>query len=213
MRFEIGGQRRVEAGKEAAVFLERPADRLRFEAIDQRRAVGRRVGDVVASLTENIEHLDGALRRIEADGVRHLVVAPRIGRQHDGDALVGLGGSPQRDPGAGARDNGGDALVIARVNRAGIAKRGIGHLDPLERGDAGEDAAVQFRQHDMNREIGRRQPAVGFRPHLAGRAGQRHLQHRRIDDVERRAGAGIAARRKRGRVDDQIRRDPRDPVP
>ena len=71
------------------------------------------------------------------------------------------------------------------MNRASVAQLGISRFDPLEGGDAGEDAAVQFRQYDVDREVGRRQPAVGLRPPLAGRARERHLQHGRIDDVER----------------------------
>ena len=116
LRLEVGDQRRVEAGEKAAVFFKRPADRLGFQPTDQRGAVGRNIGDAVAAVAQNIEHLDAALRRVEADSMRHLVVAPRIGRQNDGQTLVGMRGSPQRNPGAGARDNGGDASIIAAMN-------------------------------------------------------------------------------------------------
>ncbi len=99
--------------------------------------------------------------------MRHLVVTPGIGRQHDGEALVGLRGSAQRDPCPRARDDGGDAVVIAAMNRAGVAELGIGGLDLLERGDTGKQAAVELRQHGMDGEVGRRQPAIGLRPHFA----------------------------------------------
>ena len=88
---------------------------------------------------------------------------------------------------------------------------GVGRFQFLERGHAGKDATVDFRQHDVDREIRRRQPAIGLLPHRAVGAGQRHLQHRRIDTIEHRAV--VAARGKGGDVDDHVGRDPADPMP
>ena len=51
----------------------------------------------------------------------------------------------------------------------------------LERDGAGEDAAVDLGQHDVHREIGRREAARGGRPlRLASRGRQHDLQHRRV---------------------------------
>ncbi len=114
----------------------------------------------------------------------------------------------QRDQRLCAGDDRGDATIVPGMQRAAVAQFGIGGFDLLERGDAGEDPAVEFGQHHVNREVGRRQAAVGPGPGLAIGGRQRHLQHRRIDHVERRALAAIALRRERRGVDDHIGRDP-----
>ena len=64
----------------------------------------------------------------------------------------------------------------------------------------------------MDRKV---RTATGHDPTRAQSPGsslQRDLQHRRIDDVERRAGSLIAARGKCRRVDDHIGRDFRDRI-
>ena len=102
-------------------------------------------------------------------------------------------------------DRGIDALAIGLMRQMRELQIGIALARRLEADDAGKQPSVDFRQHHMHGEIGRRQAAQRRRPILAARGRQRDLEHRTGSRIERRR-AVIAHRRERGGVDDRRRR-------
>jgi len=83
------------------------------------------------------------------------------------------------------------------VEFSGAARR---HF--LEGDGAGENAAVDFRQHDIHGEIGAIGAARGGLPRVMRGGGERDLQHGRIGEIEH--GAGVASCGKGGGVDHHI---------
>ena len=94
LRDEIGGERGVDLGQRGAIVIEWPAHRFGLQPVDQRGGIRRRIGYAIAVTLQQAQHCDGAGRGVEPDGVRDLVVAAGIGRQHQRDALVVVGGPP-----------------------------------------------------------------------------------------------------------------------
>ena len=89
------------------------------ELVHQRVAVGRDAVDAVALVAHRVEQLDRRRRRVEADGVAEPGPLRRVGRQHDGDALVGVGEVAQAGRAHGEAGEAPRALGIgARRDRA-----------------------------------------------------------------------------------------------
>jgi hypothetical protein len=72
----------------------------------------------------------------------------------------------------------------------------------LEGDCAGENAAVEFGQHDVHREIGGAESAGAVPPRRASRGGAHDLQHGNARRIERRRLADVAAGSERRRGDD-----------
>ena len=136
---------------------------------------------------------------IEADGVRDLVRAAGVGGEDQRELAFLPRQPPQAHPRRGEAGNVFDALRVRLVEDS------AGGFAVLERDRAREDAPIEFRQHDVHREIGRGQRARGFAPRLLGASRHRGLNDGAVRAVERRARI-LAARGKGGRVDDHVRR-------
>ena len=103
-----------------------------------------------------------------------------------------------------ARDAIGDRLdtrAVGAMGKAGILQIRVALAGRFETGDTGENAPVQFGEHHMHGEIGRRQSALGRSPVAFARCRQRDLKHGTTGRVER-GGAVIATRGKCSGVDD-----------
>ena len=125
--------------------------------------------------------------------MRHLVRLARIGRDDDRQPPFRRRGARERDPAEHPCDDGSDPCGIGAMFAAGELQVGIERRVVLEARDAREQAAVDFGQHDMHRQINRRQPALRACPGRAIRCGERNLEHRHARPIERR-GSGVIAR-------------------
>ena len=137
--------------------------------------------------------------------MRDLVRATGIARQDDGKPLVRRRRRRKPMPGRDALDRRADARIVRLMRETRKLQIGIARALRLEADDAGKDAAVDFRQHHMHREIGRRQTAQRGRPILAARGRERDLEHGTGCGVERRRSI-VADRGEGGGIDDRDRR-------
>ncbi len=88
--------------------------------------------------------------------MRDLVRAARIARQDDREAL-GMGRRCREPmPGRHSRDRGVDARIVGLVRQMRKLQVRIARARRLEADDAGKYPSIDFRQHHMHREIGRR---------------------------------------------------------
>ena len=133
--------------------------------------------------------------------MRDLVRAAGIGGEDQGEFPVPPRLPPLTHPRRSQPGNVFDALCVRLV------KHSTGGFAILEGDRAGENAPVDFRQHDMHGEIGRGQRARGLAPRLLGASRHRGLNDGAVRAIERGARI-LAARGKRCRVDDHVRRVP-----
>ncbi len=97
---------------------------------------------------------------------------------------------------------------------AGELQARVGRRLFLEGNRAGQQAPVEFGQHDIHGEIRRRQATAGLRPGRAFTARQHDLQHRHVGAIEhrrvvlphRREGCGVEHNRRPARVDQRLQR-------
>ena len=147
----------------------RPVERVGRPLLQQlhhRGGVIGRLADAIAFAAHRGEHIDQALRRIEADAVGEPSVAVGIIGEHKGDTARSRFGPPQSHP--GQREIGGRVDAIGHRLECRRRKSGQALAALLERDGIGKDAAIDFRQHDMHGEIARVKPARSSSPSSRG---------------------------------------------
>ena len=155
--------------------------------------------DVVAFGPQQFEDLERALGRVEADGISRAAAARRIIRQDERDAALVRGLARQSCPVGRQARHIVDAVGNSHVLNAGEFETRIDRRLFLEGDRTRQQAAVEFRQHDVHREIRRRQAARRVGPCRSRAAGQHDLQHGHVGLVEdrrvvvphRREGSGV----------------------
>ncbi len=170
--------------------------------IEQRRDVRRlpvTCADVVARIAQQPQDLERAFGGIEADGVAGAAAARRIVRQDKREpALVALLGA-QPCPGRRQARHVVDTSGVGDMTDRGELQLPIGVRCRLERNGARQQPAIEFRQHDVHGQVGRREATAGLGPGLAGAAGEHDLEdggigrveHSRIVLAHRREGSGV----------------------
>jgi hypothetical protein len=134
-----------------------------------------------------------------------LVRAPRIVREHDRQPLLAGRLDRKPIPGRDPRNDGADAFVVGSVRKMDELQIGIALVRRLEAHDAGEQPAIDLRQHHMHREVTWREAAKRFRPILAPGRGQGDLEYRTRSSIEW-CRAVVSDCGERRRVDDGRRR-------
>ena len=193
-------------GEQAAIVVQRKA-RLggaRFHRRQQLRRSLRRVGHAVARFGEIADQRDDAGRHVEADGVSRAAGGAGIIRHQQRDLALRTRRSPQARQSGDAIRHDGDAVRLGPARVGGEGERSVARQRILEGDGAGENAPVELRQHHMHGEIGGPEPARALLPRRAPRRGDHHLQHRRVDAIER--GGLVLAARGEGRGGDDDRR-------
>ena len=109
---------------------------------------------------------------------------PGIRRQHQGEAFFSVVHLTKPHPGAHAVGDRIDTVRLGAMGQSLKLKVRVTHLRFLERGNAGEQTAVDLGQNDMHREIGRRQTALSFSPSLRSRGRKRDLKYRHLSGIE-----------------------------
>ena len=115
---------------------------------------------VVAFGREQIQDLSSARRRVEADGVAGAAAACRIVGQDQRETPLGARLGPKPGPGGRQSRHVVHAIDHGLVAQAGEFQARIGGRLRLEGDGAGQQPAVQFGQHDVHGEVGRREAAL-----------------------------------------------------
>ena len=176
----------------------------RFHRCQQLRRDLRRVGHAVARFGEIANQSDDAGRYVEPDGVSRPAGGAGIIRHQQRKLALRTRSSPQaRQCGDPVRHD-GDAVRLGPARVGGEGERSVARQRVLEGDGARENAPIELRQHHMHGEIGGAEPAGALPPRRTPRRGDHHLQHRRVDAVER--GGLVLAARGEGRGGDDHRR-------
>ena len=142
---------------------------------------------VVSRVAHRLQHIRGRGRRVEADAVRDAAVLVRIVGEHDRHALLRVRLLAQLCPTRRKLGDICDAVGLRPVaHRPALGER-IEFTRLLERDCARDDPPVDLRQHNVHREVGRREPARRMRPRLFRDPRKGHLDHRALAAVEHRA--------------------------
>ena len=133
--FELGGRERL-------LLVGEPVDELGHEGV----AVGGDVVDPVAGGAQGMEQIDHRGGGVEPDGVADPAPLRRVGRQHDGDPLPGVGFAAQRGQPDGGAGHPGDPVGHRPVGHDRHAEIVAVIDDLLERQRDRHDAAVELGQ-------------------------------------------------------------------
>ena len=128
-----------------------------LQQIHHRRSIIGRLADEIALAAHRGQHVDQALRRIEADAVGKPSVAIGIIGQYERNTARRRLGPAQSHPGQREIGRRIDAVGYGLERCRREAGQAVAAL--LERDGIGKDAAIDFRQHDIHGEVARRQPA------------------------------------------------------
>ena len=183
-----------------------------LEPIEQRARGRRWFADLIAGCREISHERQHACRHVEADRIAGAPGSARIVRHQEREAPRATRRPLQSDQRGGALRHHLDTVRFGLVDHGGEGERGVGWQRMLVRDGAGEDAAVELRQHDVHGEICGAETARACLPGGAPGGGDDGLQHRHTGTVERRRLAWLSAGRKCGRADNDGRIEPRQRV-
>jgi hypothetical protein len=172
----------------------------------QRVATVRHIRDPVARSLQGPQHIDSAGRRIQPDAIAHAPVAVGVVREHQGDPPFTRRCAPQPGPVGGQR--GGKIGAVGDrdiVHHVGLRRR-VAPGPALEGNRARQDAAINFGQGDVHRDVAGRQATRTLAPGFFIAAGEHDLQYRAIGSVEGRRCTHRPRLRQReaGRVQDDV---------
>ena len=179
------------------------------ESLDQAVAVGGDVVDPISCLSQRLQDVDGARRRIQADAVADATILVGIVGEHEGDAPFGRRRAPQPNPVGRELGHELDPIGLRFVaDDVGFGQR-VAPGDALERDGARDDASVHLRQCHVHRDVAGGKALRAVAPGARVAAGENHLQHRavagaeRADAIARVSGGGDGEAR---RVQDDVGR-------
>ena len=177
-----------------------------LDQIQQRTRRLRNPFNRIAGFLEVMQHGDDAGGHVEPDRVAGAAGGSRIIRHQDRDAAFVAWRPLQADHRGDVGGHLFDAVGFGPIVETAERQRIVGLALALEADCASEDAAVELRQHDMHREIGRCKAALAARPGLAAGRSDKRLEDGNADAVEQRFAAWLGAAGKGGRGDDRCRR-------
>ncbi len=153
-----------------------PIGRPRHHRIHQRLGVRGRVVQAIAGVSEEIQHMDRARRRIEAHAIGEASVLVGIVGEDQRHAPVGGGFAAQFRP---RRGEGGHKLdpVAPRLIGGDGAFGGLVEIGlPLEADGAGDDAAIDLGKRHVHRDIAGGEARLAAAPRLFRAAREDHLK-------------------------------------
>ena len=133
----------------------------------------------------------------------HVPVFAGIGRQNQRHAPFGHRFGGQIKPAAHSFDHCVDTVCIGAMGIACELQIGVADTGFFEGNNPAHQATIDLGQDHMHGQIGRGQPTLGLGPCVAGRGGQRHLEHRHVACVQWRCLARAFAT-EGGRIDDGV---------
>ena len=172
------------------------------ERIEQMTRRSRNAAHHVAGGGEIVEERDHARRHVEPDRVSGAPWCAGIVRhQHRDPPLAARQGAQAHECGDPVGDQ-RHAVRLGTARERGEGEPFVRRQRILEGDGAGEDAAVEFREHDVHRQIGGAESAGAVPPRGASRGRAHDLQHGNACRIERRRLADVAAGSECRRGDD-----------
>jgi hypothetical protein len=144
----------------------------------QARRIRRDSVETVSRAAERGEQGDATLGRVEPDAVRQAPVAVGVVGNNQGNPSVGRPCAAQPHPAGGEIGRRLDPVGSGPAHDGSEAGSGIARL--LERDRVGEDATVDFRHHDVHRQIAGREASGRVPPRHLARSCERDLKDRAV---------------------------------
>ncbi len=164
--------------RHGAIVSEREGGRSFGDAIQKRPRRFGNVGDGIAGYGKGMQHGQHALRHVQSNSITGAARRARIIRHQDDDLSIGPGCLFHRQEGSYSVGN------LRNAVRFRLVRQVCGIFSSLEGDRAGEDAAVELRQHHVHGKVGGVEATPSFRPALAPRRGDNDLENGQAAAVE-----------------------------
>ncbi len=160
----------------------------------------RKRRDGEARMLKRFEHCGRTRGRVEAYGVTCAAAASGIIREHQRNPKIPRRRGAKFGPARGEGRDVGDAVLVGLVALQCDFEFGIADAFRLVRDRTRQDAAVEFRQHDVHGHVGRREATWRCLPRGACASRKHDLKHgqsaasRTVEPSSRAAEKAVALR-------------------